>query len=103
VSASCYLIGGTRVLTQCGARLLAAGADVRGVFTDDPAAVAWATEHDIPVLDPRGDLATTLSGAPFDLLFSMVNFRILTPEVLALPRVAAAITCQVAACRRSPS
>ncbi|GAA3229519.1 hypothetical protein GCM10017691_21640 [Pseudonocardia petroleophila] len=89
MSASCYLIGGTRVLTQCGARLLAAGAEVRGVFTDDPAATAWAAEHDIAVLDPRGDLVAALSGDPFDLLFSMVNFRILTPEVLALPRLAA--------------
>ncbi|HEY0640206.1 MAG TPA: amino acid adenylation domain-containing protein, partial [Pseudonocardiaceae bacterium] len=86
---NCFVIGGTRVLIRCTARLLEAGMRVEGVLTDDPAAVTWAGEHGIPVLDPRGDLVVALTAASVDYLFSMVNFRILTAEVLALPAVAA--------------
>lgn len=88
-TATCYLIGGTRVLTQCAAQLLDAGVRVEGVLSDDPAVTAWAQARGIPVLDPRGDLTETLSAKPFDYLFSMVNFRILTAPVLGLPKIAA--------------
>ncbi|WP_138907661.1 amino acid adenylation domain-containing protein, partial [Streptomyces chryseus] len=87
--ANCFIIGGTRVLTQCAAQLLDAGVRIEGVFSDDPAVTAWADAHAVPVLDPRGDLAATLSAQPFDYLFSMVNFRILPAGILDLPSVAA--------------
>ncbi|MFE6294742.1 amino acid adenylation domain-containing protein, partial [Streptomyces sp. NPDC057866] len=89
MNANCYLIGGTRVLTQCGARLLDAGVTIEGVLSDDPAVVAWAGAHDVPVHDPAGDLTALLSERPFDYLFSMVNFRILPGAVLDLPKIAA--------------
>ncbi|MFI9119636.1 amino acid adenylation domain-containing protein, partial [Streptomyces bikiniensis] len=89
VKANCYLIGGTRVLTQCGTRLLDAGATIEGVLSDDPVVVAWAGAHGLPVHDPAGDLVALLSERPFDYLFSMVNFRILPGAVLGLPKVAA--------------
>ncbi|MFI0976949.1 amino acid adenylation domain-containing protein [Streptomyces sp. NPDC021093] len=89
MAANCFLIGGTRVLTQCAAQLLDAGVRIEGVFSDDPAVTTWAREHSVPVLDPHGDLSAALSQVPFDYLFSMVNFRILSGEVLELPRVAA--------------
>ncbi|MFD3482279.1 amino acid adenylation domain-containing protein [Streptomyces sp. NPDC058665] len=87
--ANCFVIGGTRVLTQCAAQLLDADIRIEGVFSDDPAVTAWAGEHGIPVLDPHGDLSATLSAQPFDYLFSMVNFRILPAEILGLPATAA--------------
>ncbi|MFF2073551.1 amino acid adenylation domain-containing protein [Kitasatospora sp. NPDC058162] len=86
---NCYLIGGTRLLTQCAARLLDAGVRIEGILSDDPAAAAWAAEHRVPLHDPRADLTALLSGQPFDYLLSTVNFRILPAEVLALPRIAA--------------
>ncbi|MFD4301743.1 amino acid adenylation domain-containing protein [Streptomyces albidoflavus] len=86
---TCFLIGGTRVLTRCAAQLLDAGVRVEGVFSDDPAVAAFAAEHGIALHDPHGDLTATLSRQPFDYLFSMVNFRILRAEVLTLPRIAA--------------
>ncbi|MFH8597819.1 amino acid adenylation domain-containing protein [Streptomyces rimosus] len=89
MTANCYLIGGTRVLTRCAARLLDAGVRIEGILSEDPAVFTWAGEHAVPVLDPRGDLMATLSVRPFDYLFSMVNFRILSADVLALPEVAA--------------
>ncbi|WP_032918481.1 type I polyketide synthase [Streptomyces rimosus] len=89
MTTTCYIIGGTRVLTRCAARLLDAGVRIEGILSDDPAVVTWAGEHAVPVLDPRGDLAATLAGRKFDYLFSMVNFRILTADVLGLPEVAA--------------
>ncbi|MFD7453048.1 amino acid adenylation domain-containing protein [Kitasatospora sp. NPDC059827] len=89
MTTNCYLIGGTRVLTACAARLLDVGVHIEGVLSDDPAAAAWAAEHRIPLLDPRGDLRELLSRRPFDYLLSTVNFRILPADVLALPRIAA--------------
>ncbi|WP_103530957.1 amino acid adenylation domain-containing protein, partial [Streptomyces sp. SM11] len=89
MKANCYLIGGTRVLIQCGARLLDADVTIEGVLSDDPAVVAWAGAHDVPVHDPAGDLTALLSERPFDYLFSMVNFRILPGAVLGLPKIAA--------------
>ncbi|MGJ5950166.1 amino acid adenylation domain-containing protein [Streptomyces neyagawaensis] len=89
MTTTCYVIGGTRVLTRCTEKLLDAGVHVEGVLSDDPAVVAWAGAHDVPVLDPHDDLAGTLSRRPFDYLLSIVNFRILTADVLNLPRVAA--------------
>ncbi|MFD3524259.1 amino acid adenylation domain-containing protein, partial [Streptomyces sp. NPDC058653] len=86
---NCFIIGGTRVLTQCAARLLDAGVRIEGVFSDDPAVAAWADGYEIPLLDPHGDLSATLSARPFDYLFSMVNFRILPAEILDLPTTAA--------------
>ncbi|MER7504677.1 amino acid adenylation domain-containing protein, partial [Nonomuraea pusilla] len=87
--ANCFIIGGTRVLTRCAAQLLDAGVRIEGIFSDDPAVAAWAAEHDVALHDPRGDLAATLSERPFDYLFSVVNFRILSGDVLDLPRIAA--------------
>ncbi|MER5774786.1 amino acid adenylation domain-containing protein, partial [Streptomyces sp. NPDC002039] len=88
-TANCYLIGGTRVLTRCAARLLDSGVRIEGVLSDDPAVTQWADTRGIPVLDPHADLARTLSARPFDYLFSMVNFRILPAPVLDLPNIAA--------------
>ncbi|MFB7233697.1 amino acid adenylation domain-containing protein [Streptomyces sp. NPDC056269] len=87
--ANCYLIGGTRVLTQCATRLLDAGVTIEGVLSRDPAVVAWADAQGVPVHDPSGDLVALLSERPFDYLFSMVNFRILPGAVLGLPKIAA--------------
>ncbi|MFB8077346.1 amino acid adenylation domain-containing protein [Streptomyces sp. NPDC056013] len=87
--ANCYLIGGTRVLTQCAARLLDADVTIEGVLSRDPAVVAWADAQGVPVHDPSGDLMALLSERPFDYLFSMVNFRILPGAVLDLPKIAA--------------
>ncbi|MDI5937263.1 formyltransferase family protein, partial [Micromonospora sp. DH15] len=86
---NCFVIGGTRVLARCADQLVAAGVRVEGVFTDDPAATAWAAENGVPVLDPRADLVAALTDTPVDYLFSIVNFRILPGAVLELPRVAA--------------
>ncbi|MEV6423998.1 amino acid adenylation domain-containing protein, partial [Streptomyces sp. NPDC051662] len=89
MAANCFIIGGTRVLTQCAAQLLDAGVRIEGIFSDDPAVAAWADVRAIPVLDPGADLSATLSAQPFDYLFSMVNFRILPAEILDLPTTAA--------------
>ncbi|WP_150242312.1 amino acid adenylation domain-containing protein, partial [Nocardiopsis quinghaiensis] len=89
MSVDCYVIGGTRVLTSCAELLLSHGVRVRGVLSDDPAVTEWARAHGVEALDPHGDLVGALSSQPFDFLFSVVNFRILPAEVLALPRIAA--------------
>ncbi|NUK33398.1 amino acid adenylation domain-containing protein, partial [Streptomyces lunaelactis] len=89
MATNCFIIGGTRVLTQCAGQLVDAGVRIEGILSDDAAVAVWAGERDIPLLDPQGDLLATLSGREFDYLFSIVNFRILPAEVLDLPAVAA--------------
>ncbi|RLK57948.1 polyketide synthase [Actinokineospora cianjurensis] len=81
----CVVLGGTRVALRVTARLVEAGVQVRAVLTADPILAAWARERDIPVLAPDADLV----GLSVDYLFSVVNFRLLSAEELALPRVAA--------------
>ncbi|MBM7774796.1 amino acid adenylation domain-containing protein [Actinokineospora baliensis] len=85
----CVVLGGTRVALRVTARLVEAGVRVRAVLTDDPVFAAWLAERDIPVLAPTADLVGPLAGNPVDYLISVVNFRLLTAEELALPRVAA--------------
>ncbi|WP_224402695.1 polyketide synthase [Pseudonocardia sp. ICBG1034] len=89
MSATCHLLGGTRVLTRCGDALLAAGATVRGVFSDDAPVRAWAAEHGIPCRPASDDLVAALTAEPADFLFSIVNQRVLPAEVLTLPSIAA--------------
>ncbi|MET9798299.1 amino acid adenylation domain-containing protein, partial [Nocardiopsis alba] len=89
MSVDCYLIGGTRVLVSCAEALLSHGVRIRGILSEDAVVERWARERDVELMDPRGDLVETLSGQPFDFLFSVVNFRVLSAEVLELPRIAA--------------
>ncbi|WP_191270419.1 amino acid adenylation domain-containing protein, partial [Nocardiopsis terrae] len=89
MSTSCFIIGSTRTLTSCADQLLSHGVDVRGVLSEDPVVAEWARENSVRLLDPGADLVETLSRQSFDFLFSIINFRILPPEVLALPRVGA--------------
>jgi methionyl-tRNA formyltransferase len=49
----------------------------------------YADDRSIPLGRPGKDVVNFLSRSPFDYLFSVVNLRILSPEVLALPRVEA--------------
>lgn len=83
---SCYIIGGQSLLIRCADVLLQRQHEILGVITADPAVQEWCESQDIAVIDPKSDLVTALSQRPFDYFFSIANFRIISDEILSLPK-----------------
>jgi amino acid adenylation domain-containing protein len=90
VSLDCVVIGEEGTLAaRCGDLLLEAGHRIVAVVSPSPAIRAWAAERALPLIEPGDDLAAALAATPCDVLFSIANWRVLAPAVLALPRLAA--------------
>src|SRR6266852_4743980 len=85
-SVSAVLIGQTSMSVECFRLLLQRGHHILGVVSPTPAVRGWATEQGLPVTDFGPGLLDFLAARPFDYLFSVVNSRILSSEVLDLPR-----------------
>ncbi len=83
---SSVLIGGQSLLIQCAERLLEKGHSIKAVITAEPDILKWAERKNIRCLDPASDLVGQLRNEPFDLLFSIANFTLISEELLALPR-----------------
>ena len=86
---SCYIIGGQSLLIRCADALLQRHHEILGVITADPSVREWSESQGIAVIDPKSDLVAALSGRPFDYLFSIANFRIISDEILSLPKLGA--------------
>ncbi|MCA9171080.1 MAG: AMP-binding protein, partial [Planctomycetales bacterium] len=82
----CYVIGADSLLIECCERLMQQGHQLAGVITSAERIAKWARQRELPVLPDDDQLATRLSGEPFDYLFAITHLSILPPEVLALPR-----------------
>ncbi|MCX6572011.1 MAG: amino acid adenylation domain-containing protein [Candidatus Aminicenantes bacterium] len=85
-SFTCFLIGGSSLLTRCAEILLSHKCHINGIITEDFGNQQWAAEHDIPYYDPRADLFALMSNYPFDYLFSIVNSYVLPENILKLPK-----------------
>ncbi len=90
---SCIVLGDAAVTIRCAGILRERGNRVAGVITGDGRVAGWAAEQRIPcrfvpAAAPlaASDVADLAGGSPFDLLCSIHNPRILSPQVLALPR-----------------
>ncbi|MEG4054907.1 MULTISPECIES: amino acid adenylation domain-containing protein [unclassified Microcoleus] len=83
---SCFLIGETSLLIQCGEIILKRKHQIVGIVSPDRAISQWAKQNGIPYLDPQEDWRAFLSQYSFDYLFSIANALRLPPEILALPR-----------------
>src|SRR5947208_2393741 len=83
---SSLIIGEGTLPIHCGEALLRLGHSVCGIVSPDPSLRRWAQERAIPCAEPGADLLAFCSRQPFDYLFSIMNGRLLPPEVLALPR-----------------
>ncbi|HEX3525737.1 MAG TPA: AMP-binding protein, partial [Thermoanaerobaculia bacterium] len=86
------VVGDAGVTLRCAEILVARGHAVRGVVTGDGRVAGWAAGRGIacyfaPPEAPlgRADVLALTGGAPFDLLLSIHNLRILPGEVLSLP------------------
>src|SRR5258706_3358082 len=83
---SCVIIGEGTLPLQCAEIVLSHGHAVRGVVSPDARLARWAAELGIPHAAVPGDLGALVGGRPFDYLFSIVNYQVLSGEVLAAPR-----------------
>jgi methionyl-tRNA formyltransferase len=84
----CVLIGSERLLIECANKLQDHGHDVVAIISDQPAIREWADRARIVVLNQPASLIDA-DLPPFDYLFSITNLRIVSPDILRLPRCAA--------------
>jgi methionyl-tRNA formyltransferase len=82
---SCVIIGETKLPLSCATALLKAGHRIEGMVSRDPTVHAWAAKNHVPFAEPAA-LLNFASGLSFDYLFSIVNFTVISPAVLGLPR-----------------
>ncbi|MCZ6672258.1 MAG: amino acid adenylation domain-containing protein, partial [Verrucomicrobia bacterium] len=83
---SCFLVGVGRMPTEVFDVLREHGVHVCGISTTDKAIVDWAESQNLPCAGPDEDLKTFLESEPFDYLFSILNPRVLSSDVLQLPK-----------------
>ena len=83
------LIGEGLLPLRCADLLLEKGFGVRGVITSTKELCSWADERGIAHIGVCGDIDAFLRRQPFDLLFSIVNSRILGPDALSVPHLGA--------------
>ena len=83
---TCFLIGETSLLIQCGEILLKKKHQILGVISPDRAISQWVNENGIPYIEPQNDWKAFLSQYSFDYLFSIANSLRLPPEILRIPR-----------------
>ena len=82
---SCVVIGEETILIECTRLLAARGHTVAAVVTPSAELLAWAQDEGLPAVPLGPDLVDRLASLSFDYLFSLVNSRILSEDVLALP------------------
>ena len=83
---SCLIVGQGSLPVQCGELLSSRGHEIRGAACLNDFFHAWAQARCLRCTGPDGDLRAFVAAEPFDVLFSIVNPRVLPPEVLAAPR-----------------
>jgi polyketide synthase PksN len=82
---SCFIVGDASLTARCAELLRAAGHRIEGISSANSVVAAWAKEHGVALIDPA-DLEASLSDHPFDYLFSIVNYRLLSAVALQAPR-----------------
>jgi len=83
---SCYVIGETSLVQQCGELLLARGHRIYGVISPNTAVRQWAAGKNIPHLHSADNCESFLQQHAFDYLFSIVNNAVLPDKILRLPK-----------------
>ncbi len=83
------LIGDGTLVLRCADHLIAAGHTIDALLSTDAAAVRWASANGTRLVASPAELLSAVEGRGCDYLFSIVNFRILGPEIIAIARRAA--------------
>ena len=83
------LIGDGSLVLQCAEHWLASGHTISALVSSGSDAEQWAAAHDVPLVPSPSELSRQLGDSQCDYLFSVVNYRILGPDVLKSARRAA--------------
>lgn len=82
---SCYLIGDSNLSINC-AKLLNCSQNLLGILSKNSQLLEWAASQNIYHTHFDAEFYDTLKNRTFDYLFSVVNYRILTQEIIKSPR-----------------
>ncbi|WP_395309808.1 amino acid adenylation domain-containing protein [Mycobacterium sp. AMU20-3851] len=83
---SCIVVGEGALAINCAKALLDRGHRIIGVMPADRSLRVWSESNGLPTAGPAEDMTAFCQRQEFDYLFSIVNFKIIPPEVLAIPR-----------------
>ena len=82
---SCYVIGDGSLTIQCCDVLLKRGHLILGVVSTNVGLAKWCKDHDICLFGPHDDYLSVAQSHSFEYLFSVVNMRLLSKELVQLP------------------
>lgn len=85
-SESCVLIGQQSLLMQCAQKLHEKNFFIEAIVSDDPEVIKWCNNHQVTRLSYDDHYHKALKLKEFDYLFSIVNLKLLSGEVLKLPK-----------------
>ncbi|MCW2589363.1 MAG: adpA [Mycobacterium sp.] len=83
---SCMVVGEGALAINCAKVLLDRGHRIVGVMPADRDLRVWSESVGIPTAGPAEDMTAFFARQEFDYLFSIINFKIIPPEALAMPR-----------------
>ena len=86
---SCYIINETSLGLVCAKTLLKRGHRIYALCTNHQDTIRWAHENDITILSSLDELYKISCTKKFDYLFSIVNSKILSKELLDQPKYSA--------------
>jgi folate-dependent phosphoribosylglycinamide formyltransferase PurN len=81
-----FIIGQGSLIIPCGELLLREGHEIRSIISENPEVVHWARSHGVRCAEPSSDVLAALHERPFDYLFSIVNLKLLSREMIAAAR-----------------
>lgn len=85
-SESCVLIGQQSLLIQCAQKLHEERFSIAAVVSDDPEVIKWCENNQVATFAYDNHYHEALKSKPFDYLFSIVNLKLLSADILQLPR-----------------
>jgi len=83
---SCVLIGNETLIVTCGDQLLERGCHISAIITENQSVKDWALTSNIPVKDRPDQISSVVSAGEFDWLLSIANLKILSDDILAMPK-----------------
>src|ERR1700722_3370334 len=84
---SCYLIGENHLVLECADILMKQGIVIYGIISPLEEAKGWTDKNKITYFENLEIAMTPLLNNKFDLLFSIVNSKILPPKLLTQARL----------------
>lgn len=82
---TCYLIGEDSMSQCCANIMIEEGYNLMGICSSDILLKAFAEKYDIPYTDSLETLSLWMRKTGCNFLFSIVNGRIINPDLIALP------------------